>query len=184
MEQRSAKPSSIWLTQFLLLSMILFVGIFYFPAILLDLAPRCSTTGLQTCLIGKVILDLTSTVFLLAVLLLAVWGLQRRKRYGKWLGVAVLLFFMVGFMGQSPYFQMIYRLTAAGIPLPTPPYECALNRVMISKRNYCGYSSYPDLVLRATLDILFPAILLGFLAIRVAFGQAATRFFSPSERAR
>jgi hypothetical protein len=164
--------------------MIVFVGIFYLPSRLLDLGSRCSANGSQTCLTGEVILDLTLTAFFLAVFLLALWGLQRRKRYGKWLGVAILLFFMVAFMGQSPYFQMIYRLTAAGIPLPIPPYECVLDRIGIPNRNYCSYSSYPDLVLRATLDILFPAILLGFLASRVAFGQAAARFFSPSSRAR
>ncbi|MBM0743316.1 hypothetical protein JOY44_17130 [Phormidium sp. CLA17] len=176
MERRPSKPSSIWITQFIVMMGIL-LSLIFIPVQLFGLVSHCLMPGVQNCFTVGKILDLAGSCILLGWLLLTIWGLQKRKLYGKWLAIAFLLFAVLVAITRSSYFQLIYRALTSGISLPAPPYDCWKGSVGEVEQRYCGYSSYVDLGLRGALDILFPASVLGFLASRVAFGHAAKRFF-------
>ena len=176
MKRRPPKPSSIWITQFLLAIGGTLPAIVFLSARMVELV-SCLVHGALQCITASNLLDLAGSWIFLAWVLLAIWGLQKRTRYGKWLAIIFLLCAMVISMTRGSYFQLIYQAITSGMPLPTPPYDCWQSSAMKVEQDYCGYSSYVDLGLRTALDILFPASLLGFLAIRVRSGLAATRFF-------
>jgi hypothetical protein len=106
----------------------------------------------------------------LLLICLTFWGLQTRKRYGKWLAVSLLMGGMVVAIAESHSFQLIYRSITEWQPLPAPPHECW------EGDSSCGYSSYLELALRIVSDLL-RAMLLGFLAARLLYSDAAKQFF-------
>jgi hypothetical protein len=167
MENKTKRPVSVWITQILLAVGILLAPIFLIRQ-LFELFSCFLTNGLQQCLTLDRTINLIGGCLLFILVLLAFWGLQKRKQYGKWLGLLFLVLMMMAAITGSSYFQLIYRAIASGQALPAPPYDCWEKSAIAIEQEYCGYSSYLDLVLRSTLDILVPPGILGFLAIRLS----------------
>ncbi len=173
MDDQVRRPLSVWLTQALFLMVIL-----QFSIALLFMLFLCFSKGeLEDCWSPSRISYLVGSSGEVLLTGVAFWGLQNRKQYGKWLGAIALVYAMwVGITG-SHYFQLFYSAIARGQSLPVPPYECWKWRVGSVDQTSCGYSTYSDLALRGVLDILFPHILLGLLALRLISSRAVKRFF-------
>lgn len=179
MHDENRRPLSVWLTQ-----AILFFGILQTPFLMLFGLSFCiSQNKIQQCLSQpQVLFALSIGTAMLVFLLVAFRGIQKRKLYGKWLGAIFLVVSMIASMGKSPYFQLLYASIAQGKPLPTPLYEWWVGDPGSSISYGYGYSSYLDLALRGALDILFPRILIGLLAVRLLSSRAAKSFFGPVEK--
>lgn len=139
MENKIKRPPSVWITQILLL---IFALIFLLPLVLLVFGGP-----LLVILIGLVI-DLG----IVALCLVAFWGLVKRRIYGRWLSVVLLsLFLLVQTLGQ------IFR--------PSGPLR------------YYEYTNSVQATTAVVLQILF-MMLFFFLIYRLAFGSAANAFFA------
>lgn len=173
MDDQVRRPLSVWLTQALFLMVILQFAI----TLLLMLFLCFSKGGLEDCWSPSRIFYLVGSFGALMLIGLAFWGLQNRKQYGRWLGAIILVSSIAVGTTRSHYFQMLYGAIVRGQSLPVPPYECWKWRVGSVDQTSCGYSTYSDLALRGFLDILFPQILLGLLAMRLISSRAVKRFF-------
>jgi hypothetical protein len=89
MIDRNKRPPTVWLTQ----SLLIIFALLLLSVLLLDLTMLLSRmrAGEDLPLVGAVIGFLIILGFAL-LLLIAFWGLAKRKRYGKWLGVLSLIF--------------------------------------------------------------------------------------------
>ena len=87
MDSKIKRPPSVWLTQMLLLIFaLLWLGI-----IALNLARLPGRIGGGASILRMVIGFSTIFCFIL-LLLISFWGLVKRKLYGRWLGLASLIF--------------------------------------------------------------------------------------------
>ncbi len=171
MNQHIYRPPSVWITQILLVLTFGNLAI-ALPAGLV----QCFTSGqIQSCSSFPKIASFVTGCLILVLLGLTFWGLQKRKRYSKWLAVSFLIGSMIVAIAQSPLLQLIYTSVTQGQSLPAS-YECWKEDGLSYISRSCGYSSYPEMVQRIVLDIL-PAMLLGFLAVRLLYSDAAKRFF-------
>jgi hypothetical protein len=168
------RPPSVWITQVFLLFSLVFSAI----ALPISVLQCFSSQPTLSCSSPPRIASFVITALTLILILLTYWGLQKRTLYGKWLGVIFLVIVMVVGIVKSPYFQIVSNSVTQGNPLPSPPYDCWQGSAANVEQSDCGYSSYLDLALRGTLAVLFPNILLGFLAIRLMSSRAARRFFN------
>ncbi|MCM1984953.1 hypothetical protein [Lyngbya confervoides] len=167
------RPPSVWITQFLL--MVSLIGLVI--SLIITLVLCFSANPPFGCPLSFLIGILMSRLLAIALNFLAFWGLQRRKRYGKWLAVSLLVAGMVVVIVESPYFNLLFHSITHWQPLPVPPYECWENSVGYSNERYfCGYENYQQLALRSISEA-FPALILGFLAVRLLYGEPARRFF-------
>lgn len=173
MDDQVRRPLSVWLTQALFSMVILQFSI----ALSLMLFLCFSKGGLEDCWSPSSISHLVGSFGALMLIGLAFWGLQNRKQYGRWLGAIILVTAMCAGITSSHYFQLFYSAIVRGQSLPIPPYECWKWRAQSVDQTSCGYSTYSDLALRGVLDILFPQILLGLLALRLISSHAVKRFF-------
>jgi hypothetical protein len=109
---------------------------------------------------------------------LTVWGLQKRKRYGKWLAVSFLTGAMIVGIIDSPLpraLKVIYlSIIPSRLTLPDPLAAC--NHPFGDLTYFCGYESYQELGWKIISD-LFPSLVLGFLVFRLLYSHAAKRFF-------
>lgn len=167
------RPPSVWVTQILVMLTLINSGV-----ALISTLFRCpSAEPPFNCSSPSVINALLSGCLVLAITCLAFWGLQKRKRYGKWLAVSFLVGGMVIVIVESPLFQLIYYSITQWQPLPAPPYECWKKSSSVSMISYpCGYNSYGELIVRLISESV-PALLLGFLAVRLLYSDASKRFF-------
>jgi hypothetical protein len=167
------RPPSVWITQILLVPFLVnFVIIL--PIVLL----QCSSSEqTQSCSSPSRILAFLSSFLSFALVLSTFWGLQKRKRYGKWLAVNLLIGGLVVGLAKSHIFQLIYHSITQWHSLPAPPYECWKREYLFgNSSDSCGYKNYRELVWRIISDTL-PSVILGFLAVRLLFGHAAKQFF-------
>jgi len=167
------RPPSVWITQVLLIIALINLAI----ALPIRLFQCSITKPPFNCLSIFTINALLFDFLTLAIIFLTFWGLQKRKRYGKWLAVSLLVGGMVVGIFESNSFQLIYHSITQWQPLPAPPYECweknsSFNPISPS----CGYHSYGELFFRIVLEVS-PALLLGFLAVRLLCSDAVKRFF-------
>ncbi len=167
------RPPSVWITQALLLPFLVATAI----ALPITLLQCFSSEQMQSCSSPHRILAFLSSFLCFAVVLLTFWGLQKRKRYGKWLAVSLLIGGLVAGLAESRMLQLIYHSIAQWQPLPAPPYACWEKEHSFSRiSHFCGYKSYQELVRRIISDIL-SASLLGFLAVRLLYSRDAKQFF-------
>jgi uncharacterized membrane protein len=172
MDDEVRRPLSVWLTQALFLMVIV-----QFAIALLLMVFFCFLKGeMGDCFASSRISYLVRAFGAFLLMSLAFWGLQKRKQYGRWLGVIILVASTLVSITRSHYFQLFYDAIVEGQSLPVPPYECWKIRLANVDQTSCGYSSYSDLALRSLFDIL-PQILLGLLAWRLISGRPVKRFF-------
>jgi hypothetical protein len=170
---RPNRPLSVWLTQAILL-----LGGLQMLVALLGAISFCVAAGeLRDCFSPPRLTVFVAGLIVLGIAWVTFRGLQRRKHYGRWLAIGFLIVGMVSLIADSPYFQLIYQFVIQGIPLPAPPYECWHDTDGLTQRS-CGYSSYPDLLLRGSLDILLPNSVAMILVLRLLRGRAVRRFFA------
>lgn len=165
------RPPSIWITQILLALTLGNLAI----ALPVGLVQCFTSEQIQSCSSFPKILSFGAGCLMLVLLGLTFWGLQKRKRYSKWLAVSFLIGGMIAVMAQRPLLRLIYDSVTQAQPLPSS-YECWKEDGLSYISRPCGYSSYPEMVQRVVLDIL-PAILLGFLVVRLLGSDAVKRFF-------
>jgi Heparan-alpha-glucosaminide N-acetyltransferase, catalytic len=167
------RPPSVWITQCFVmisgLSLILSIAVSLSRC---DIAPppfNCSSPFLMRSLVINFIA--------LAIVCVTFWGLQKRKHYGKWLGLMFLTLLIISIFAECEYLQLIYHSMLRLQPLPTPPYECWRPEAPFSNMSiFCGYSSYRELAWMSFQEAL-PLLFIGLLAVQLIFGSAAKRFF-------
>jgi hypothetical protein len=157
---RIKRPPSVWITQAILpffLIPILFGGISPIVRCLLSSTSRCPSVE---------ILFRAFFVFggVLTISFFTFWGLQRRKRYGKWLGV-ISLALLLGLLLRSEHSRVIYGYILSG---------GQVRRAMPG--GYYEYSNDAQLLGAATFTALLHMSLL-FLIFRLAIARPAKRFF-------
>lgn len=167
------RPPSVWITQVIvavpLVNLIIALPVALFQCSTASPPSNCSSPFM----INALIRGCTS----LAIAFLTFWGLQKRKRYGKWLAVSLLVAATVIGIAESHSVQLIYHSIIQWQPLPAPPYECWKKKYSFDSISYsCGYKSYGEFMLTLASETL-PALLLGFLAMRLLYSDAAKRFF-------
>ncbi|MGG6297012.1 hypothetical protein ACQ4M4_21665 [Leptolyngbya sp. AN02str] len=176
MNQSVSRPLSVLLTQVLLIAPVFTSAI----AIPTEVSLCLSATPPNRCLIVPTLTALLIQVLVLIISLITFWGLQTRKHYGKWLAVSFLIGIGIAAIAQTNSFSMIYQFITQGKPFPAPPYACWDQQDLLSPVSYsCGYDSYGGLVLRIISDAL-PALIFGFLAMRILYSSAAKQFFHRS----
>jgi uncharacterized membrane protein len=168
------RPPSVWVTQVLLVLALIssVVGL----KTTLFLCSSAEPSFSFSCSSPFAINALLSHFLALAITFLAFWGLQKRKRYGKWLAVSLLVVGMVAVIIESHFLKLIYHSITQWQPLPAPPYECWEKEFEWSFRYSCGYRSHQELLSRFISEVFTPLIL-GFLAARLLCSEAAKRFF-------
>ena len=97
-------------------------------------------------------MDLLSGV----LLLVAFWGLAKRKNYGRWLGVLSLLFF----------WSLIILIK---LRRPSGPYQ------------YYEYDNFAQLAAAIIVQVLLHGLIL-FLILRLSFSKSARQFFQEEIR--
>jgi hypothetical protein len=168
------RPPSVWITQALLVPFLISTAI----ALPIALFQCFSAEQTQSCSSPIIVTSFATGLFSFVLVLLTFWGLQKRKQYGRWLAVILLVGGMVVAIADSHTLQLIYRSITQWQPLPAPPYECWEKEHAFSPISYsCGYKTYQELALRISLDVI-PALLLGFLAARLLYSRPAKLFFN------
>lgn len=174
MKEPVYRPPSVWITQALLLSYLV-IKLLPLPVALF----LCFSSKLiPSCLSTQSIVPLVGVFLGLSLIFLIFWGLQKRKHYGKWLAVSLLIGLMIPMISEGHLLRLVGRSIIQWRPLPTPPYLCwePLDPLDGNSQDSCGYSSYLGLAVLITSDVL-PAMLFGWLAARLLFSNAAKRFF-------
>lgn len=161
---RIKRPPSVWITQaitLLFLILFLFGGISSIVRCLLSGASKCPS--LEILLRAIVVSGGISTI-----LFFTFWGLLRRKRYGKWLGVMSLTL-LLGLLLMREQSRVIYGYILSG---------GHVKRAMPA--GYYDFSNDAQLIGAATFTVLLHLSLL-FLISRLVFARSVKRFLHNSE---
>jgi hypothetical protein len=149
MSTKLKRPPSVWLTQILL---IIFALVFSLT-LLLNLALVLKREG-EIPLIAVLLLCAVNLGVVL-LFLTSIWGLAKRRNYGRWLGVVSLtLIWVLMLLGQ------LFRPSG-----PLPYYE---------------FTNTAQLVGAAIATVCINALFL-LLILRLAFAKSANDFFRPTE---
>lgn len=161
---RIKRPPSVWITQaitVLFLIPFLFGGISPIVRCLFSGASKCPSLGIL--LRAIFVFGGISTISFFTF-----WGLLRRKRYGKWLGVMSLALLLVLLL-MSDQSRVIYNYILSG---------AHVKKTMPA--GYHDFSNDAQLIGAATFTVLLHLSLL-FLIFRLAFAKPAKRFFNNGE---
>lgn len=153
------KPLSIWLTQILFGLVLVPMGLI-FPVALAVCIAR-GFTG--QCLAFPSLVTAAVIIGFCSLLGLASWGLQTRRRFSRWLAIALLTTITVILFSQSPLLRAAYQV-AFQSPLPTP-----------SNAQPPLYPGKGELFVRAALQAILYA-LPEFLALRLAIAPDVRQF--------
>ena len=161
---RIKRPPSVWITQtiiLLFLILFLFGGISPIVRCLFNDNSKCPSLGilLRSIFVFGGISTISFFTF---------WGLLRRKRYGKWLGVMSLAL-LLGLLLISELSRVIYTYILSG---------GHVKKAMPA--GYYDFSNDAELIGGATFNVLLHLSLL-FLIFRLAFARSAERFFQNSK---
>lgn len=170
MKRSVGRPPSVWITQVLFLLSLIGFGVTVLGALL-----SCSSTGSSPrCPASVTPADVLTSLLVIVLAGLTVWGLQRRRRYGQRLGAILLIAAMVVGVFESPLPRALHVMLLSGGGLPDPLQACT--HPFGGMTYLCGHSSYPALAWRVIADLL-PTLLMGVLAVRLLGSDAARRFF-------
>jgi hypothetical protein len=140
------RPPIIWLTQSLLILFVLLL----LSAFLLNVAVLVTHWGNELSIV-RIMIVYTVWLSIVLLLLVAFWGLAKRKNYGRWLGVLSLLFFW-GLV-------ILIKLRR-----PSGPYQ------------YYEYDNSAQLAGGIIVQVLLHGLIL-FLILRLSFSKSAGSFF-------
>jgi hypothetical protein len=155
------KPPSVWITQILILLLLLpFLYGFISPVF------RCLINFPGGCLSGMLLLRwvivLCGTI---TISFFTLRGLQKGKRYGQWLGITLLIV-VTAILFNSPSSRAAYSyiLSAGKVRQELPP-------------EYYNYSNNLEMIVGASFTVLTHLGLIT-LVLRLAFAKAARHYFS------
>jgi hypothetical protein len=175
----AGRPPSVWITQVLLLLSSVAFGVALLISVVRCLWPAQRGSCPSPVTLPELVLGLA----MLACALLAFRGLQTRRRYGQLLAAALLAGSMVVGVVDSPLPRALrvvaLSITPGGGPLPDPLQACGHPFGHLTY--LCGHASYPQLLWAIAADLL-PSLLVGVLAFRLLFSDAARRFFRTTSR--
>jgi hypothetical protein len=158
------RPPSVWIAQ----AVILICPI---PFLFGGLSPavRCLLSGDSKCPPLEILL-IEIFVFggISMISFFTFWGLLRRKRYGKWLGVMSLAL-LLGLLLMGEQSRVIYNYILSG---------GHVKRAMPA--GYYDFSDDAELIGAATFTVSLHLSLL-FLIFRLAFAKPSKRFFNNGE---
>jgi len=161
---RIKRPPSVWITQAITL---LFLIPFLFGGI--SSIVRCLFSGASKCpSLGILLRAIVVSGGISTILFFTFWGLLRRERYGKWLGMMSLTL-LLGLLLISEQSRVIYGYILSG---------GHVKRAMPA--GYYDFSNDAELIGAATFNVLLHLSLL-FLIFRLAFAKSVKRFFHNSE---
>lgn len=175
MESTSKRPASVWLTQ-IITAIGITIGVVSIPNRLWALILCVLGTSPYGCS-GMHTTGLVRDIVIWGVLVVTFWGLQKRKLYGRKLGIGILVLMILVGVAESSYIQLLAAAIFQGHPLPSPPYECWNPRPGQFIQDSCGYVSYAELGFQVMMDLLFPGIPLAVLALKLATSSRANHFF-------
>jgi hypothetical protein len=140
------RPPIIWLTQ----SLLILFALLLLSAFLLNVAVLVTHWGSELSIVRIMIVY---AVWLSIVLLLVVafWGLAKRKNYGRWLGVLSLLFF----------WGLIILIK---LRRPSGPYQ------------YYEYDNPAQVAGAVIVQVILHGLIL-LLILRLSFAKSAREFF-------
>ncbi|MBW4691748.1 MAG: hypothetical protein KME27_08245 [Lyngbya sp. HA4199-MV5] len=167
------RPASVWITQILLL----FTVLLSLRAVVISFQ-LCPISASEACPIGLTqrLLELIFAVVYLTLAIVGLWGLQRRKKYGRWLGIL----FWAGFVAvllSSDGSRMVYHFILHGshdLPklYPREYYkDFPMNRF---------YPTHSGLVIDA-FSTIFVNLLFVALAAHFSLAKTVRQFFSKQE---
>ncbi len=117
MDGRAKRPLSVWITQILaLFTLIPGIGL-----TILHLFGCLLPMGATACSSTKGIIEILAAGSFLVMLIFTFWGLQKRKKYGKWLGIIVLTVLTIALILRSEYLQVVGRFLLFRQQIPPPP---------------------------------------------------------------
>ncbi|HKX30697.1 MAG TPA: hypothetical protein VJ302_23610 [Blastocatellia bacterium] len=160
MKNRVKRPPSVWITLILILLCML-----PFLKGLVSSVLRCLIGGPEGCVTGIMILRWILVLGVTITLpLFAIWGLYQGKRYGQWLGIALLIV-VTAVMIANPTSKMAYSyiLSAGKVRQALPP-------------EYYNFSNDAQRLSGAITTVSMQAGLI-ILILRLAFAKAARRYF-------
>ncbi|UBF25078.1 hypothetical protein K9N68_26105 [Kovacikia minuta CCNUW1] len=167
------RPLSVWITQIL----VLFTLIPGIGLTILHLFECFLPMTATVCWSPQGAIEILSANTFLLMLVLTFWGLQKRKQYGKWLGIIVLTVLTIALLLRSEYLQVIYRFILFGQQIPPPPYYGW--KGLAASYSY-GYSSYSDLATKVLFELLVRGSLI-LVMVNLAIGKSVQRFLSRSQ---
>lgn len=159
---RIKRPPSVWITQAITL-------LFLIPFLFGGVSPlvRCLFSGASKCPSLEILLRaIVVSGGVSAILFFTFWGLLRRKRYGRWLGVMSLAL-LLGLLLVGEQSRVIYGYILSG---------GHVERAMPAE--YYDFSNDAQLIGAATFTVLLHLSLL-LLIFRLAFARSVKRFFHP-----
>ncbi len=161
---RIKRPPSVWITQAITL-------LFLIPFLFGGISPivRCLFSGASKCpSLGILLRAIFFSGGISTISFFTFWGLLRRKRYGKWLGVMSLAL-LLGLLLISEQSRVIYGYILSG---------GHVKRAMPA--GYYDFSNDAQLIGAATFNVLLHLSLL-LLIFRLAFARSVKGFFHNSE---
>jgi len=161
---RIKRPPSVWITQAIVL---LFLIPFFFGGI--SPIVRCLFSGASNCPSLEILLRaILVSGGISTIVFFTFWGLLRRKRYGKWLGVMSLTL-LLGLLLKSEQSRVIYGYILSG---------GRVKKAMPA--GYYDFSNDAELIGAATFTVLLH-LSLTLLIFRLAVARSVKRFFHNSE---
>jgi hypothetical protein len=173
MDGRAKRPLSVWITQILaLFTLIPGIGL-----TILQLFGCFLPMGATACLSTKGIIEILAAGSFVVMLVFTFWGLQKRKKYGKWLGIIVLTVLTIALIFRSEYLPVISRFLLFRQQIPPPPYYGW--KGLTDSYSY-GYSSYSDLITKSLFELLVCGSLIA-VTVHLAIGKSVQRFLAKSQ---
>lgn len=148
MRDRIKRPPAVWLTQ----SLLVVFALLWLCVLLLNLTMLLSRmrAGEDVRLVGAVI-GFSIILGFALLLLIAFWGLTKRKMYGRWLGIFSLLLLWALIL-----FAQVYRPKG--------------------RLQYYQYDSPAQWVGAVIVQVVISGLFLGLIS-RLAFGKRVKEFF-------
>ena len=149
MTDKISRPISIWITQILLMLFIVLFSVGFFLILNIGLTILSSPNKMA---ITGILLVSVFYLLILAGLVVAFWGLIKRKSYGRWISVALLCLFFV--------FSLLSKFSSSkGVPF-----------------EYYEYGNTTELIAGAITQIILYGLLLS-LIISLIKSKTVSIFF-------
>lgn len=139
----------------------------------------CSTSAVvQNCWSLFFVPKLVISLLQLGAFLRLIYGLERRRRYARWLTGVLIIFWIVVSTNETHYTQLVLGTVMPTQELPTPPYKCWQSELALGNRtSFCGYDSYTELARKVLTEISI-LVLAASPGVWLITNQTAKRYFA------
>lgn len=173
MSSKISRPASVWITQVLLLFIVL-SGL----GAVVKSFQVCPISESEICSVGLTqrFFELIFAGGYLTSGVVGLWGLQRRKKYGRWIGILVWTALIVTVLSSNET-RMVYHFILYGSHDLPKLYPGAYYKDFPMNRFYPTHSG---LVINSVLSILFNLLLVA-LAAHFSLAKTVRQFFSSQD---